>query len=249
MQRYFVNQKQIETSHIVITGDDVHHIKNVMRLVPGDHIICCDGTGQEYLVRIEALDPEKVRGQIEETRRSKGEPAVSVTVSPALLKGDKLDWVLQKGTELGAVSFLPFTSQRTIVKLDGKKAVKRRERWQKIVKEAAEQSRRGRIPEVHPLSSWEGLLSQFTHYDRVLFAYEKGGQPLTQVLEPRRRDIRYLIVLGPEGGFSETEAEAAQAQGARIVGLGSRILRAETASLACLTSILFAHGEIGGEPL
>ncbi|MFC4076749.1 16S rRNA (uracil(1498)-N(3))-methyltransferase [Salinithrix halophila] len=251
MQRYFVNSNQIDenTGTIRIRDTDVHHIKNVLRLSVGDKLVCCDGDGADYRVEITGLEGEEVHCRIVAKTPSTGEPErLRVTVAPSLPKGDKMDWVLQKGTELGAFSFLPFSSIRTVVKLEGKKVSKKRERWQRIVKEAAEQSCRGRIPQVEPLMDWKGLIGRFADFDQVLFAYEKGGAPLARLLTERGPGS-ILVVVGPEGGFTDEETEEARSAGADIVHLGPRILRAETAPLALLSCISYTFGEMGGEPL
>jgi 16S rRNA (uracil1498-N3)-methyltransferase len=248
MQRYFINPRQWNGDTIQIEGEDVHHMIRVMRMRPGDRVICCDGQGSDLLAELTDAAGDRVRLQVLEQRPSQGEPGVAVTVAQALLKGDKWEWVLQKGTELGAVSFLPFLSERSVVKLDGNKADKKRERWQKIVKEAAEQSHRGSIPAVQSPVDWNGILEKIRANRPVLFAYEGGGVPLQQALGEGPFQ-HMMLVVGPEGGFTPREAEQAQAAGARAVTLGSRILRAETAPLALLSSILYSHGEMGGEPL
>ncbi|PTM59498.1 16S rRNA (uracil(1498)-N(3))-methyltransferase [Desmospora activa] len=248
MQRYFIDAHQCSSDAIRIEGSDAHHITRVLRMQLGAQVICCDGKGTDLLAEVKAVEGDAVLLRVHKRMTSRGEPAIAVTVAQALPKGDKWEWVLQKGTELGAVSFLPVLTTRTVVKLEAKKADKKRERWQKIVKEAAEQSHRGRIPVVEPVIRWSPLLDLFPTYDRVLFAYEKGGQPLRHVLEESRCE-RMLIVVGPEGGFTAEEAEQAQAAGAVAITLGSRILRAETAPLALLSCLMYAHGEMGGEPL
>ncbi|OYD07655.1 16S rRNA (uracil(1498)-N(3))-methyltransferase [Paludifilum halophilum] len=248
MQRYFINPDQVSDGQIEIYGDDIHHVKNVMRLSAGDCIICCDGEGIDYRVRIQQVEDHRILCRIEERFLSEGEPKLRITVAQSLPKREKMEWVIQKGTELGADRFQPFTSARTVVKLDGKKASKRRERWRRIAKEAAEQAHRGRIPVVEPLLDWNGLLQSFTAYDRVFFAYEKGGHPLKEVAK-FPSDASLLLVIGPEGGFPESEAEEAKAAGAVSIHLGPRILRAETAPLALLACLLYSNGEMGGEPL
>ncbi|PTX64849.1 16S rRNA (uracil1498-N3)-methyltransferase [Melghirimyces profundicolus] len=248
MQRYFVDSDAIGPDRVTIRGDDVHHIKNVLRMSPEDRLICCDGQGRDYLTEVESIGTDEVRCRIIDSSPSPGEPGVRVSVASSLPKGDKLEWVLQKGTELGADSFLPFTSARTVVKLDGKRAAKKQIRWQRIVKEAAEQSHRGRIPPVELPGNWRGLLEKFPSYDRVLFAYEKEGQSLADALKGAV-GRRFLVVIGPEGGFTEAEAMEAASAGAVPVHLGPRILRAETAPLAILSCIFYSYGEMGGEPL
>ncbi|SMO50488.1 16S rRNA (uracil(1498)-N(3))-methyltransferase [Melghirimyces algeriensis] len=248
MQRYFIDPNAIEPGRITVRGDDVHHIKNVLRMTVGDHILCCDGQGKDYYTELVSITDKEILCRILSTFPSKGEPRVRVTVASSLPKGDKLEWVLQKATELGADSFLPFMSSRSVVRLDGKKSAKKRVRWQRIVKEAAEQSHRGYVPQVGNVLTWKGLLEKFPSYDQVLFAYEREGSSLVEVLQ-KTRSQRLLVVVGPEGGFTESEVEEAVAQGAVPVQLGPRILRAETAPLALLSCILFSFGEMGGEPL
>ncbi|MDR6225061.1 16S rRNA (uracil(1498)-N(3))-methyltransferase [Desmospora profundinema] len=248
MQRYFVNPRQWDGDQILVEGDDVHHMTRVMRMRPGDRVVCCDGEGTDLLAVLEDVKGDRVLLRVLERTPSRGEPAVAVTVAQALPKGDKWEWVLQKGTELGAASFLPVLSDRSVVKLDGKKADKKRERWQKIIKEAAEQSHRGCVPPVQPVVDWDGLMQAFSVCDRVIFAYEKGGVPLNQALADGPFQS-LMIVVGPEGGFTSEEAEQARTAGALPVSLGPRILRSETAPLALLSCILYSHGEMGGEPL
>lgn len=246
MQRYFISPDQMDRGQIWITGDDVHHIKNVMRSRPGDQLVCCDGQGMDYLAEIEELDPAAIRCRVIDTSPSKGEPKTQVTIAQSLPKGDKLEWILQKGTELGAVRFLPFTSERTVVKIDARKIEKKRERWERIVKEAAEQAHRGKVPEVAFPASWKELLEEIRTAKTAWIAYEKGGRPLARVLaEADSREI--LLIIGPEGGFTEREVAEAEAAGAVPVTLGARILRTETAPLAALSCILFARNDLGGE--
>ncbi len=245
MQRYFVSTQQIAAESIQITGGDVHHLKNVMRARVGDQIICCDGKGTDYFVEIEQIHSQYILCRILKQLPSQGEPQTEIIVAQSLPKGDKFEMILQKGTEVGAVSFLPFVSRRTVVKLDPKKATKKVERWQRIAKEAAEQAHRGRIPDLVAPLSWQELLAEVKKVDLALIAYEKGGQPLERLLFPSA--ARILLIIGPEGGFTEQEIAEATAAGAHVLTLGPRILRTETASLVALSCILFAKGELGGE--
>ncbi|MBA4493132.1 16S rRNA (uracil(1498)-N(3))-methyltransferase [Paenactinomyces guangxiensis] len=246
MQRYFISPEQRDRDRIRISGEDVHHIKNVMRSRPGDQLVCCDGRGNDYLAEIIEIDPAAVLCRVIDKSSSLGEPETKVTIAQSLPKGDKLEWILQKGTEIGAVRFLPFVSERTIVKIDARKAAKKRERWQRIVKEAAEQAHRGFIPEVASPVSWTGLLEEIHRTEEALIAYEKGGVPLAKSLA-QISSKQILLIIGPEGGFTESEVAGAQRAGAIPVTLGSRILRTETASLAALSCILFARNDLGGE--
>jgi 16S rRNA (uracil1498-N3)-methyltransferase len=246
MQRYFVKPEQIQDGFAQITGEDVHHIRNVMRSKPGDRLIVCAGTGTDCLAEITGIRADEVECRILEETPSAGEPRTRIWIAQSLTKGDKWEWVLQKGTEIGAAGFIPFTSERCVVKIEQKKADKKRERWQRIVKEAAEQAHRGRVPDVAGVLSWKQLLEEIRRSDAAWIAWEKGGKPLSRAIsETEARDI--LLIVGPEGGFSEREVAEATSAGAAAITLGNRILRAETAPLVALSCILFAKNDLGGE--
>jgi 16S rRNA (uracil1498-N3)-methyltransferase len=259
VQRYFVQPEQINPPEIMITGDDAHHLHNVMRFRPGDEVICCDGQGQDYLVKIVSINAKLVAAEIVGTLTESREPFAQVWLAQALPKSDKMEWIIQKGTEIGAVRFVPFTSKRTIVQLDAKKESKRLERWQKIAKEAAEQAHRSIIPGIDSVVDWKKLLVMKEEADLALIAYEaESGQMIGDVVRPwigqqghsvtrsgsKRPSI--LIAIGPEGGFEQDEVKSALEAGWIPVGLGRRILRTETAGMVALTSIQLLFGEMGG---
>jgi 16S rRNA (uracil1498-N3)-methyltransferase len=256
MQRYIVPPAAFRGRTVVVEGDDAFHIARVMRMRPGDRIIVCDGAGREAAAVLTRVEPGRAEAETEqELRTSAGEPAWTVVIAQSLPKGDKMELIIQKGTELGAAAFVPFRSERAIVRYDGKQEAKRLERWRKIAKEAAEQAHRGRLPEVADVAAWRELLGTFADYDDVYFCYEKqGGEPAaglrTRVRETMGRvadrPLRLLVVVGPEGGFTEREAAEAEAAGAKPAGLGARILRTETAALAALACLMYESGEMGG---
>ncbi|PZD93954.1 16S rRNA (uracil(1498)-N(3))-methyltransferase [Paenibacillus sambharensis] len=254
MQRYFVAPEAFTDRQVTLAGDDARHIVRVMRMKEGDEVIVSDGAGREALAVLRRLAPDQVEAEVAEIRPVTGEPVWSVTIAQSLPKGDKMELVIQKGTEIGAVSFLPFESERMIVQYDAKKEGKRLERWRKIAKEAAEQAHRSMIPDVEPVCSWKQLIDRMSGYDAVLFCYERAGGSVTSGLRgllaglafPGGAKPRLLIVVGPEGGFTEREAEEAEAAGARLVGLGPRILRTETAAMVALTCVMYESGEMGG---
>ncbi|WP_372662856.1 16S rRNA (uracil(1498)-N(3))-methyltransferase [Cohnella sp.] len=254
MQRYFVPPAQMEEYSVVLEGDDARHLAAVMRAKPGDCFIACDGNGQDVLAQIITVDKDRVRAEITERLIAQAEMAWKVTVAQSLAKGDKLEIVIQKGTEAGAIAFQPFLSQRTVVQYDERKEAKRLERWRKIAKEAAEQSHRSVIPGIKTVSTWKSLLKQFTEYDLILFCYEEEGRVgsgLRALLSDYRTQFasinpRVLVVIGPEGGFTVQEAEAAVLAGAKLIGLGRRILRTETAALYALACLAYESGELGG---
>jgi 16S rRNA (uracil1498-N3)-methyltransferase len=253
MQRYFVSVEQFKENTVVFTGEDARHITKVMRGKPGDKVIVSDGLSREALVELDVLEQDLVVANIIEHLEMLQEARVKVTVAQSLPKGDKMETVIQKCTEIGAVSFVPFLSERTIVQYDAKKEEKRLDRWRKICKEAAEQSHRNIVPVVEPALTWSQLMKSFTLYDAVYFCYEKEqGSQLRDALLPFIQSVevsitpKVLIVVGPEGGFSEGECRKAEEAGAVSVGLGRRILRCETAGMVALACILYDFGEMGG---
>lgn len=258
MQRYFVPPGQLMERSVTLEGDDARHMAAVMRGKPGDSFIACDGQGREVVAKIATIDKNIIEADIIEERTAQSEMAWKVTIAQSLPKGDKLEIVIQKGTEAGAVAFLPFQSERTVVQYDERKEAKRIERWRKIAKEAAEQSHRGVIPDVRLVVSWKKLIGQFSEYDLVLFCYEEDGRTgaglREQLTQFRQRyaaagetvSPRIMVVIGPEGGFTPQEASAAAAAGAQMVGLGRRILRTETAALYALACLAYESGEMGG---
>lgn len=254
MQRYFVSADQFHESTVEITGEDAHHIVRVMRSEIGDEFICSDGMTREALVKVIDLSKDKVIAEIVEQLPWTAEPPIDVWIAQSLPKGDKLETVIQKGTEIGAASFLPFVSERTVVQYDGKKEAKRLERWQKIAKEAAEQAHRNRIPEVLSPVSWKALLKQAAECDAAWICYEKESgldfRSLVRATANKAKamdsKLKVMLIIGPEGGFSEREIEEAIAAGCHSVSLGKRILRTETAALVGLSCILYELGEMGG---
>lgn len=240
MQRYFVDPMQMEDTSVTIIGEDVNHIVKVMRFRIGDQVICCNGEGRDVLAAIAEIYPDRVvLNVLEEINKSRELP-VYVTIAQGLPKGDKMDWIIQKGTELGAFSFWPFTSRYTVVKLDEKKEKKRVERWGKIAKEAAEQSHRSLIPSVASPLGWKELLARVSSFDYALFAYEKEEEtPFSKALQGIPSGASILLVIGPEGGFSEEEAGEAEGSSMVRVSLGRRILRTETASMYGLSCVSY----------
>jgi 16S rRNA (uracil1498-N3)-methyltransferase len=221
-----------------------------MRAEIGDEVICSNGTDREALVHITALDKSSVTGEAVEELPMTAEPAVKVWIAQSLPKGDKMEIVIQKGTEIGAARFLPFLSERTVVQYDAKKEAKRTERWQKIAKEAAEQAHRNRVPEIEAVLSWKHLLKRAEQVDAAWICYEKedGKQLRTAIQEilAGEKKKNFLFAVGPEGGFTEQEIQQAEAAGFVSVSLGKRILRTETAAMVGLTCLLYETGEMGG---
>ncbi len=259
MQRYFVAADQFGEAEVRITGEDAHHALRVMRTKAGDKLIVSDGAGRTALVCVREAQSEVV-ADVVEWLGGKSEPKWNITIAQSLPKGDKMELVVQKGTEIGAFAFAPFQSERMIVQYDGKKEAKRIERWGKIAKEAAEQSHRSRIPEIGAVRTWRELLALIGSVDLALLCYEREGHAahgrgIAKAVRQWNASRQHadapppnvLLIVGPEGGFTEREAEEAEAAGALLVGLGNRILRTETAGIVGLTCLLYESGEMEGE--
>lgn len=241
MPRFFVDAEQVGPQSAVLTGEQTAHAK-VLRLKCGDAVILCDGQGTDYHCVISDISPEQVCLTVERQCRAESEAQVFVSVYMGYAKGDKFEHVIQKATELGAGEIIGFPSSRCVAKLDEKTLAKKLPRWQKIAAAAAEQSGRGRIPQVLALSSYESALQRAASAEKALFFYENENQrTLSDALAGEFQTIS--LMTGPEGGFAPQEAEQAQKAGLEICSLGRRILRCETAPLCALSAVMFQAGE------
>ncbi|MFC3882976.1 16S rRNA (uracil(1498)-N(3))-methyltransferase [Bacillus songklensis] len=248
MQRYFVKNEQLNDNKVTIDSEDARHITRVMRMSEGDKVICCNEKGQSALCEIEDISGDEVNLRVVEWLDEAKELPVAVTIANGLPKGDKLELVIQKGTELGASAFIPFMAARSIVKWDSKKGAKKVERWSKIAKEAAEQAHRTKVPEVLEPASLRELVQKSEAYDYKIVAYEEEAKlgeksNLASVLSNIKQDQSLLVVIGPEGGLSDNEVQSFKENGFVICGFGPRILRTETAPLYVLAAVSY-HTEL-----
>lgn len=240
MTRFFVDPDVFDRDTIVLSGENAQHAK-VLRLKEGEIILVCDGQGQECVCRVSQTAPETVLS-VEDRRSSVSEPVVDVSVYVAFPKADKLEHVIQKATELGAREIIAFPSSRCVSRPDEKSLKKKLERWQKIALSAAQQSGRGRIPQVLVLNSFSAALSRAAQSDRALLFYEnEDAYTLKMALDGSYRTVSLMV--GPEGGLEETEVSQAQEAGLKICSLGKRILRCETAPLCALSAVMYDAGE------
>ena len=242
MTRFFVEPHEMQVEQILLVGENAQHAK-VLRLKAGEEVLVCDGAGQECLCRVTDFDAGEVALEVLERREASAEAAVDVSVYMAFPKADKLEHVIQKATELGACEIVAFPSARCISRPDEKSLKKKLERWQKIAASAAEQSGRGRIPEVRVVSSYAAALEQAAKADKALMFYE-NEQATTLRMALESSPFRTVSLLtGPEGGLEEREVEQARAAGLQVCTLGKRILRCETAPLCALSAVMYAAGE------
>lgn len=242
IHRFFVASKCISASSVVLGNDTAHQISTVLRMRPEDEIDVLDNSGQVYRVKLTAVNRTKVTGQIITRQLADTEPAVQLTLYQGTLKAQKFEWVLQKGTELGVSRFVPTLCQRSVAQ-NREALLKKRIRWQTIIREAAEQSRRGRLPILARPTLFSEALTESITLPLTLMPWEEPGQiSLNTALAEAGFVSKIGIFIGPEGGFSPDEAALAHQYGARVITLGPRILRAETAGLAICAAILYALG-------
>ena len=244
MPRFYVDGCSDAEKSITITGEDVNHIKNVLRLSIGDPITVCDGAGKEYECRISRMERDAVEADIEDVSQNAAELPCRITLFQGMPKSDKLEFIIQKAVELGVYEIVPVMTKRTVVKLEDKKKDKKRERYQTISEAAAKQSGRGMIPSVHLCMSFREALIYAKDYDFLILPYENadGMEFAKKTMEEAARlpeGARIGVFIGPEGGFSKEEVEEAMQAEAKIITLGNRILRTETAGLTTLSILMF----------
>jgi 16S rRNA (uracil1498-N3)-methyltransferase len=240
MRRFIAAAEEIEEKRVILRDpDEIRHVK-VLRLRPGEHVIVSDGSMFEYECRIEKIGETGVEAVILDKQRSAGEPAQFIDLYQAVPKHPKMETVIQKSVELGVSAIYPILSSRTLV-LQKADVDKRQSRWQRIAAEATKQCRRGSIPPFSPALDWEELLLALKEYELVLFIYENEEKnTLKKLLRSLSgKPSQTAVLIGPEGGFSDSEAEAVLAAGGRPVSLGSAILRTETAGLAVLAMLKY----------
>ena len=242
MTRFFVSPEELGEQFLVLTGENAAHGK-VLRLKNGEQVLVCDGRGKECVCTVSDVSPGQISLVVTQRRDSDSEPCVKVSVYMAFSKGDKLEHVIQKATELGASEIVAFPSARCVSRPDERSLGKKLERWRKIAASAAEQSGRGRVPEVLALSSYAQALSRGAEADLPILFYEnERATTLHMALNAGGYDSVSLLT-GPEGGLEQSEVEQAMEAGFRVCTLGRRILRCETAPLCALSAVMYAAGE------
>lgn len=243
MHRFYVERENLDNAgkNIIITGDDVNHIKNVLRLKCGDMITVSDGAGTDYICHISGIDADTVTADIEDVCKNASELPVNITLFQGMPKSDKLEFIIQKAVELGAAEIVPVLTKRAVVKVDEKKAAKKTERYNMIAMSAAKQSGRGIVPEVREFMTFKQALNYAKDLDMNIIPYEEaeGIEYSRQVINEIHGKKSLGIFIGPEGGFAKEEVEQAVGMGAKCITLGNRILRTETAGMAVLSIIMF----------
>lgn len=243
MHRFFI--PQLYAAEMVIKDVDAKHISKVLRMQPGDKIQIVSDDGVTAIAEIVSLQADNVVVKCLEKLAESHEPSVKITLAQGLAKGEKMDFIIQKAVEMGASSIVPVAMEHSVVRLEGAKADKKVERWQKIAEAAAKQSKRDIIPQVQPVQTMQQMLANNDLQYKII-AYEcEDRLGLKTALQSCDNLQELLLIIGPEGGISEFELELARKNGAVPVSLGKRILRAETAGVVVLSAILYETGDLG----
>jgi 16S rRNA (uracil1498-N3)-methyltransferase len=245
MPRFYIPNPHIQDGLLKIEGDEVKHIRKVLRLKAGDEILVFDGSGKEFEGTIVEEGRSSVMVKVQGIFSSKGDSSLEVTLAQSLLKGEKMDYLIQKTTELGVKEIIPFFSSRSVPLLEKSRRLKRHQRWEKIAVEASKQCGRGVVPKIESLQDYSGMLRAASTDHLRLILWEGDGIKLKEVLERSGEKTKIFFVIGPEGGFSQDEVDKAKKAGFVAVTLGKRILRAETASLCLLSILQYEWGDMG----
>lgn len=250
MRKFFVKENQINNELITILDEDVNHIKNVLRLNVGEILQICDiDSSKNYICEILELTAKSVTCKILEEIQSIAEGNVELHIFQGLPKADKMELIIQKGTELGVSEFVPVSFKRSIVKISPKDERKKIDRWNKISEVAAKQSKRDIIPKVRNVESIKNVCNEIKDYDIVLLAYEleENNYIKNELLKIKntKENYKIAVIIGPEGGIEKEEVEVLENAGAKVISLGKRILRTETVALQ-VSSIIMYELENGG---
>ena len=246
MPKFFVPKENINGDSIIINSEDVSHITRVLRMSEGDTLLLCDSSGFDYDAQICEISQKEIICRILETRKSDTEPNIEVILFQALPKASKMEYIIQKTTELGISKIVPCALSRCVVKLENAKAeAKKTERWQKIAEAAAKQSGRGIVPEIAPVATLNDAIAQLLECDIAFAPYEcEDMQSLKSILTSVENPKKIGFIIGPEGGFDIKEIEQIRNAGIKTVTLGKRILRTETAGEAVLAMTMYEKGDI-----
>lgn len=244
MRKFFVDNENINDDKIIITGQDVNHIKNVLRLSAEEKILICDkSSARNYVSKIEKIENDLVECSVVEEVQGDSEGNVELHIFQGLPKADKMELIIQKGTELGISSFIPVKLLRCIVKLDGKDEIKKQDRWQKISEVAAKQSGRDIVPEVMHLKTLNETINMISEYDLFLVAFEEEKENTLRnellKLKELKNEYKIACLVGPEGGLTKEEVLKLEENGAKVITLGNRILRTETVAMYIASTVMY----------
>ena len=241
MHHFFVSPNQIDDKYVTITGGDVNHIKNVLRMKVNEELLISNGQDKDYYCKIEAISDDEIKALILDEEFEGTELPTELYLFQGLPKSDKMELIIQKAVELGVKEIIPVATKRCVVKLDDKKEASKIKRWQAISESAAKQSRRTIIPEISSVMSFKEAINRAKDFELGIIPYEnfKDMKETKEVLSKVQKGIKIGIFIGPEGGFEESEVQYALDNGIHPISLGKRILRTETAGLAIVSVLMF----------
>ena len=251
MPKFFVKNNQIENDKIIITGEDVNHIKNVLRLSIDDDLQICDiDTAINYTCGISKIDNDKIECNIFNKIDSEAESNIHINIFQGIPKSDKMELIIQKCVELGVNEITPVEMKRCVAKIEDKAKTKKLERWQKISEVAAKQCGRDRIPKINSVINIKNICNLTSEYDIVLLAYENEEKntlknELLKLKSKTNKNLKIAIVIGPEGGIEKEEVELLKENGIKSITLGKRILRTETVAFTMTSIIMYELGDFG----
>lgn len=252
MPKFFIKNNQINDNTVIIIGQDVNHIKNVLRLNINDEINVCDSDlKKNYTCKILEFEKDKVICSILKEFESKSESNIHINIFQAIPKSDKMELIIQKGVELGAKEITPVEMKRCIAKFDDKSRQKKIKRWQTISETAAKQCGRDIIPKINDVINIKNICNYIGEYDIVLLAYENEKEntlknELIGLKDIKKEKLKIGVVIGPEGGIEKEEVEILKESGAKVITLGERILRTETVAFTMISIIMYELGDLGG---
>ena len=244
MRRFFIPETVAKGATAIITGSDARHIRNVLRMKPGDPIFLFDGYGSDYHAKIVALSANRIEVVIKEKHPSKTESPTEIILAQAVLKDRKLDEIIRQITELGVTTVIPFLAHRSVSRPDPEKFAARRIRWQKIAREALKQCGRSQAPDIRDVVSFEEMLAQTRTAGTKILFWENEPIPLTPGQVPSGPKT-VAVIMGPEGGFTKEEVAQAASFGYQTAGLGPRILKADTATVTACALVQYLLGDMG----
>jgi len=244
MPVYFIQSKSLQNDRIILTGDLAHHLRDVLRCRPGESLQLVDEKSRQYHVSVDEITPHQILARILQMVTPAAKPDFTVVLAQAILKGKRMDWLIQKATELGVTALIPVVTERTIARPRSERESHQTERWKAIAQEAAQQCGRLDIPLVQSASTLEALLKNTPQNSLKMVLWEaEQDQSLKSVLRGLKEPRNLSVLIGPEGGFSPQEIDKAHKAGWISVSLGRRILRAETAGLALLAILEYELNE------
>lgn len=242
MSKFFIPRENIKEDILIIDGEDVNHITKVLRYKEGDEITCSDGMGNDYIAKITSFDKREISCEIISKTKAETEPNIKVILIQGVPKAAKMDYIIQKTTELGISEIYPCEMSRCVAKIDNAKKI---ERWQKISREAAKQSGRGIVPTVHEAINISEAIKVLKDADVAFVPYEcDEGNKLRPILLDTKNPKTVAYMIGPEGGFDKSEIDEIIKNGIHTISLGKRILRTETAGEAVLSMVMYEIGDI-----